>query len=67
MDHDFEKYPNWQPEEQVDKGIATLIHKYMKVKRDTFYSGIECLQSVIHILSKWVKKEQKDAGTQSLM
>jgi hypothetical protein len=66
MDHHHEMYPDWQPEEQVDKGVATLIHKYLKVK-NSVWSGVGCLEIVIHLLNKWAEKEQKATGTQSLM
>jgi hypothetical protein len=66
MEHHFEEYPNWQPEELVDKGVATLIHKYLKVK-NSVWSGVGCLEIVIHLLNKWAEKEQKATDTQSLM
>ena len=67
MDHYHETNPNWQPEEQVDKGVATLVHKYKKVKQDGVFIGTGCLENITHLLNKWAEKEQKATGTQSLM
>ena len=65
MDDYFEDHPNWRPEAQVDQGLATLIHKYLKVKYSV-WSGVGCLETVIHLLKEWAEKQQRVSGMQSL-